>query len=167
MFRVDAEKCNGCGSCVVVCPHKAISVVGYTARISSRLCKECGKCIEVCATDAICAAVRVPQAIGTYREITTNRKGKEVSTMPFGRGWGGVGMGRGMGLGRGLGMGRGMGVGRGFGMGRGNPYPFCRFYPWLPRRWWAYGSGYTPVQPPPQVYSPASNYGYQAPYAWW
>ncbi|NPV28841.1 MAG: DUF5320 domain-containing protein [Firmicutes bacterium] len=20
----------------------------------------------------------------------------------------------------------------------GNPYPFCRFFPWLPRRWWAY-----------------------------
>jgi len=26
-----------------------------------------------------------------------------------------------------------------WGGGRGNPYPFCRFYPWLPRRWWAYG----------------------------
>jgi len=23
------------------------------------------------------------------------------------------------------------------GGGRGNPYSFCRFYPWLPRRWWA------------------------------
>ncbi len=21
--------------------------------------------------------------------------------------------------------------------GRGNPYPFCRFFPWLPRWWWA------------------------------
>jgi len=19
---------------------------------------------------------------------------------------------------------------------RGNPYPFCRWYPWLPRGWW-------------------------------
>jgi len=26
------------------------------------------------------------------------------------------------------------------GGGRGNPYPYCRFYPWLPRRWWAYPS---------------------------
>jgi len=26
-----------------------------------------------------------------------------------------------------------------FGRGRGNPYPFCRYFPWLPRWWWAYG----------------------------
>ena len=42
--------------------------------------------------------------------------------MPFGRGW----------------------FGRGGGWGRGNPYPYCRFYPWLPRRWWAYGAGFYP-----------------------
>lgn len=31
------------------------------------------------------------------------------------------------------------GGGRGLGMGRGmgNRSPFCRFLPWLPRRWWA------------------------------
>jgi hypothetical protein len=45
--------------------------------------------------------------------------------MPFGRGW----------------------FGRGGGWGRGNPYPFCRFSPWLPRRWWAYGAGYYPAMP--------------------
>lgn len=50
----------------------------------------------------------------------------------FGRGRGasfGPGYWPGVGFGRGLGLGRGM----------GNPYPFCRFYPWLPRRWWAMG----------------------------
>ena len=55
--------------------------------------------------------------------------------MPFGRGrsgWGGAGMGRDIGFGRGIGR----------GMGRGNPYPFCRFNPRLPRRWWAFGGGY-------------------------
>jgi len=34
------------------------------------------------------------------------------------------------------------GRGRGFwgwGRGWGNPYPFCRFYPWLPRGWWRLG----------------------------
>ena len=57
----------------------------------------------------------------------------------------GVGRGRGGGLGRGMGLGRGYwtgmapGGGYGPGMGRGNPYPNCRFYPWLPRRWWALG----------------------------
>ncbi|MGB9791362.1 MAG: DUF5320 domain-containing protein [Thermacetogeniaceae bacterium] len=29
------------------------------------------------------------------------------------------------------------------GWGGGNPSPFCRFFPWLPKRWWAYpGAGY-------------------------
>jgi len=27
--------------------------------------------------------------------------------------------------------------GRGF-WWRGNPFPFCRWFPWLPRWWWAY-----------------------------
>jgi len=26
----------------------------------------------------------------------------------------------------------------GWGRGFGNPYPFCRWFPWLPRWWWAY-----------------------------
>lgn len=38
------------------------------------------------------------------------------------------------------GFGRGRGFGMGFGRGMGNPYPFCRFYPWLPRRWWTCGA---------------------------
>lgn len=46
------------------------------------------------------------------------------------------------------------------GWGRGNPYPFCRFYPWLPRRWWAYGWGAYPQIAP--LYSPAFR-----PYRWW
>jgi len=45
------------------------------------------------------------------------------------------------------------GFGRGF--GRGNPYPFCRFYPWLPRRWWA-----TPYAPQYGANIPSMGYGY-------
>jgi len=35
------------------------------------------------------------------------------------------------------GFGRGIGW-FGWGRGFGNPYPFCRWFPWLPRWWWAY-----------------------------
>jgi hypothetical protein len=38
--------------------------------------------------------------------------------------------------GRGRGFGIGFGPGRGMGMGMGNPYPFCRWFPWMPRWWW-------------------------------
>ena len=53
------------------------------------------------------------------------------------------------GFGRGYGFFRG-GFGRGiswFGWGRGfgNPYPFCRWFPWLPRWWWT--GIYGPVTP--------------------
>jgi hypothetical protein len=49
-----------------------------------------------------------------------------------------------------FGAGYGMGMGRrpwGFGRGMGNPYPFCRFFPWLPRWWWS--GMYGPMRPYP------------------
>jgi hypothetical protein len=65
----------------------------------------------------------------------------------FGRGRSG-GTGRGMGIGRAYWAGTALGFGRGRGMGMGNPYPYCRFYPWMPRRWWAVGmSPYGPGAP--------------------
>jgi hypothetical protein len=65
----------------------------------------------------------------------------------FGRG-GGRGYGRGMGFGRGYWTGTALSPGWGRGMGMGNPYPYCRFYPWMPRRWWAMGmSPYEPGAP--------------------
>ena len=42
----------------------------------------------------------------------------------------------------------------GWGRGFGNPYPFCRWFPWLPRWWWtgAYGP-ITPYMLPPAYMS--------------
>ncbi|MGQ9626452.1 MAG: hypothetical protein ACUVV0_06050 [Anaerolineae bacterium] len=61
----------------------------------------------------------------------------------------------------GFGRGRGRGFGRGVGPGRGmgNPYPYCRFYPWLPRRWWTMpyyypAYGFPPAVPPARFYPP-------------
>jgi hypothetical protein len=53
---------------------------------------------------------------------------EEVIQMPRGRGFGWRGFG--------------WGLGWGPGWGRGNPYPFCRWFPWLPRWWWAYPYAY-------------------------
>ena len=51
-------------------------------------------------------------------------------------------MPRGRGFGRGfVGFGRGVSW-FGWGGGFGNPYPFCRWFPWLPRWWWAYPAYY-------------------------
>ena len=67
--------------------------------------------------------------------------------------------------GRGFGS-RGVGW-SGPGWGRGNPYPFCRSFPWLPRRWWA-----TPYAGYNAGAIPYMGYGYPyygtagAPYQW-
>jgi hypothetical protein len=63
----------------------------------------------------------------------------------FGRG-GGRRYGRSTGFGGGYLAGAASGVA--WGRGMGNPYPYCRFYPWMPRRWWAMGmSPYGPGTP--------------------
>ena len=53
----------------------------------------------------------------------------------------------------------------GFGRGMGNPYPYCRNFPWLPRRWWM--GMYGPITPGgyPAYYNHFySPYSYQYPY---
>ncbi len=68
-------------------------------------------------------------------------------------------MARGRGFGRGFwsGFGPGRGMGMGMGMSMGNPYPFCRNFPWLPRRWWT--GMYGAMAPALGTY-PVPYYGY-------
>jgi NAD-dependent dihydropyrimidine dehydrogenase PreA subunit len=101
-------------------------------RINKIKCTGCGNCVDVCPQQAItinndvavvneelcvecgtCVSICPVNAIHEIAPVYTRlRKGGEK--MSFGRGW--------------FSWGRG---------GRGNSYPFCRFYSWLPRRWWA------------------------------
>ncbi len=124
MLYIDSNKCTGCGECADTCPLQAISIINGLASINQDRCRQCGYCITVCPENAISEKVPIYSPVG---------KGGEV--MMRGRGW----FGRGI---RSWGRGMGMGIGRGIGLGRGNPYPFCRFYPWLPRRWWSSDPGY-------------------------
>ncbi|HUW45539.1 MAG TPA: 4Fe-4S binding protein [Dehalococcoidia bacterium] len=86
----------------------------------------CRQC-EVCAEVCSAGAIRVVEPV-----YAKSRKGGDTMR---GRGWFGWGC---------------------WGWGRGNPYLFCRFYPWLPRRWWAYGRGAYPQMAPSYgpVYQP-------------
>ncbi|MDF2955936.1 hypothetical protein [Candidatus Alkanophaga liquidiphilum] len=59
------------------------------------------------------------------------------------------------------------GRGRGWWGGwRGNPFPFCRWFPWLPRWWWT--GIYGPITPWTPLWMPAWQSPYWAYYGgWW
>ncbi len=53
-LKLDAQKCVGCGMCVIVCPHRIMKMKDGKAYISDRdLCMECGACALNCPTDAV------------------------------------------------------------------------------------------------------------------
>ena len=153
MLSIDDIKCKGCGICADACPRSAISLQDSVAVINQQLCIGCGTCLEICPVGAVRATVPVNNQL--------EKGGVAMQGINwFGQGYQGRGgMGRGMSRGRGRGRGMGIGIGIGTVSGRGNPYPFCRFYPGLPRRWWAYGSGsYPPAMP--------ALYPFNKPYRW-
>jgi ferredoxin len=50
---VDAEQCNGCGSCEGKCHFKALTLGDQVAVINKAKCMGCGVCEDMCPTDAI------------------------------------------------------------------------------------------------------------------
>jgi NAD-dependent dihydropyrimidine dehydrogenase PreA subunit len=55
-MAVDAARCEGCGSCVVVCPMFLWKLEHKKARLSPdyrEKCLECGACWQVCECGAI------------------------------------------------------------------------------------------------------------------
>lgn len=53
-LALDEERCIGCGSCAIVCPHEVYAVAQKKARIIDRDgCMECGACATNCPVNAI------------------------------------------------------------------------------------------------------------------
>jgi len=54
IVRIDEEKCNGCGMCVMPCAEGAIEIVDGKAKvIREELCDGAGFCLGVCPTGAL------------------------------------------------------------------------------------------------------------------
>lgn len=49
---LDAEKCNGCTTCLKHCPTEAIRIKDNKAVINQERCIDCGECIRVCPNKA-------------------------------------------------------------------------------------------------------------------
>ncbi len=44
----NGEKCTGCGSCVQVCPQRAVKIRGGIAVTEAGICSQCGVCTDYC-----------------------------------------------------------------------------------------------------------------------
>lgn len=54
MVKIDLEKCDGCGQCVIACAEGAIEIVDGKARlVSETYCDGLGACLGECPLDAI------------------------------------------------------------------------------------------------------------------
>ena len=53
VFRVNPDKCIGCGLCMFSCPEDAIEFKDGKAIIDPKKCKSCGTCVKRCPTGAI------------------------------------------------------------------------------------------------------------------
>jgi NAD-dependent dihydropyrimidine dehydrogenase PreA subunit len=64
-LEFDHTKCNGCGLCVIVCPHEVFAMVSKRAVLADRgACMECGACSRNCEPGAITVRTGVGCAAG-------------------------------------------------------------------------------------------------------
>lgn len=53
-LKLDDRKCNGCGTCLEVCPHAVFEIAEKKARIADLdACMECGACAVNCPAGAL------------------------------------------------------------------------------------------------------------------
>ena len=74
-LQLDANQCNGCKMCMVVCPHGVFAVESKKALILDREnCIECGACALNCAAGAITVTSGVGCAEAIINGLLTGKE---------------------------------------------------------------------------------------------
>jgi NAD-dependent dihydropyrimidine dehydrogenase PreA subunit len=74
---LDEEKCAGCGTCEVVCPHSVFRLSnGKVAIVDRDACMECGACAINCPTEAIA----VQSGVGCAQAVINAAFGRNSSS---------------------------------------------------------------------------------------
>jgi ferredoxin len=74
---LDQEKCVGCGTCLLVCPHAVLSLTNGKIGIEDRdACMECGACARNCPVEAL----RVRTGVGCAASVINSKLGRKKAS---------------------------------------------------------------------------------------